>query len=92
MLWLVWSTNGGGAMWIDVALSVLLLQYDDHGLVGTTWSIMMICLVNLCVVWAYQSICEVMSKYVFFLGRLSDHVDCDFVFLCVVLGMIHRYY
>ena len=29
---------------IDVALSTLL--YDDHGLVGTSWSIMMSCLVD----------------------------------------------
>ena len=85
MLWLIWSIYGGGAMWIDVALSVLLYAIWCHGLVGTSWSIMIIWIVDLCEVWSYLSICEGMWKYVFFLHMLGNHVDYDYVLICVVL-------
>ena len=65
------------------------MQYDYHGLDGTTWSNMMLCIVVFCKVWLCLSICELMWKYVFFLCMLGNHVDCDYVLVCVVLGLMH---
>ena len=56
------------------------MYYDDHGLVGTTWNIIMVCVANLCEVLAYKSTCELMWKYVFLLCILGDHVR---LWLCV---------
>ena len=50
------------------------MWYDDHGLLGTTWSILIICVFDLCEVLAYLSKCQVMDKYVCFLCMLGDHV------------------
>ena len=88
MLLLVWSTYGGGTMWIDVACRRYFMQYNDHGLVGTTGSIAMICVVDLCEIWVYLSICELMLKYVLFLYMLGNHVDYDYVLICVVIGLM----
>ena len=68
------------------------MQYNDHCLVDTTWTIMMICVVDLCEVWAYLSICDGMSKSVCFLCMLGNQVDNDYVLLCVVLGLMHGYF
>ena len=62
------------------------MQYDNRGLVGYTWSIMKIYVVDLCEVWAYISTCEVMWKYVFFLCMLGDHVDYGYMLIYVILG------
>ena len=68
------------------------LYYDDHGLVVTTWGIMMICVVYLFEVWSYISICEVMWKYVFFLYMWGDYVDYDSVLICVFLYVDERFF
>ena len=51
----------------------------------------MICVVDLCEVWAYLSTCEVMWNYVFFLRMVGDHVDYDYMLICVVLESMHDY-
>ena len=69
-------------MWIDVALYMLLyvlwwswhfMYYDDHGLAGTTWSNMMICVVDLYGVWVYLTTCDYVKVCVI-LFMLGDHV------------------
>ena len=63
------------------------MQYDDHGLVGTTWSIMMTFVVDISDVSTCLSTCKVMWKYVFFVYMLGYDVDYDYVLVCVVLDV-----
>ena len=65
------------------------MQYDNYGLVGTTLSTMIVGIVVLCEVWVCVHSFEVMWKYVFFLCMLGNHIDYDYVLLCVVLGLMH---
>ena len=75
MLGLVWLTYGCG--WCG------LVSVNDHALVGTTGIIVMICVVDLCKVWAYLSIYELMWKYVLFQCMFGNHVEYDCVLVYV---------
>ena len=59
-----------------MSLSALLKVYDEF-------------LIDLCEVWAHLSIGDVMWNYMFFIGMLGDHVYYGYVFICVVLGLMH---
>ena len=65
------------------------MQYDNHGLVVTTWITMIFCIVVLCEILVYVSICEGIWKYVFFLCVLGNHVNYEYELLCAVLGLMH---
>ena len=93
MLSLVWSTYGSGFMcfilnWCEL-VGIILSDMMIMALSSTTWSIMIIFVVDLCEVWAYLPTCEVIKSMCSLSVWLKIMLDYDYNFMCIVLGFMY---